>query len=419
MLVGRLSTQAFAVLLDQAVCSATNFLTGVAVARGCPKAEYGVFVLFIIVLRFVAGIQNSMVGMPFTINHPRIEVDRRAVYLGNTLVSQLFLSGIVGVLFLVAAIVARFGSADPGTTRALDVLILASVAFIARDSLRLMLLGQLYVWRNLLLSAAVAVFTLGGLYAGQVRGALSTPLALAIIGMGAGVPTAGFWFVLQWRRSCVRRKDLWGDFLLNWDQGRWFTVRTFMYMVAFSLYPFYLRTFSSAEQVAAYGVCFSISSMANPIFMGMGAYLRPKFSHLAAQNERALSAVVVQVEVALGVVAVALVAMTAFFGESLIAMVYGAKYSGLGWPLVLTAIGVAFSIVELPLLSAAEALRNTKATFVARCCSSGFTLIGGLLLVKYRGLYGAVLGLTLSHAVGFLYLLGTLMRFRGRVRLAR
>ena len=62
-------------LVDQAVVSGTNFLTGVFLARFCTKDEYGLYVLAISLLIFWDGVRVSLIGSPTVVFLPRKKRD--------------------------------------------------------------------------------------------------------------------------------------------------------------------------------------------------------------------------------------------------------------------------------------------------------------------------------------------------------
>src|SRR5664280_807115 len=52
-------------LADQAVASATNFLTGIIIARACSKEELGLYMLGFSLVVFVTDMQTSLIATPY------------------------------------------------------------------------------------------------------------------------------------------------------------------------------------------------------------------------------------------------------------------------------------------------------------------------------------------------------------------
>ena len=70
--------QAGAVIMDKGFCSIANFLTGVLVARACPKAEYGLYVLCFSLMIVAQQVQRNMTANPLTVYNPRLGDSGRA-----------------------------------------------------------------------------------------------------------------------------------------------------------------------------------------------------------------------------------------------------------------------------------------------------------------------------------------------------
>lgn len=83
-------------LLDQALVSGANFLTGVLLVRLLGVDQYGVFVLLWMVVQFGMSIQNAMVVSPMQSITPKLNPDESVAYLSSTLTLQ------IGVIVLMA-----------------------------------------------------------------------------------------------------------------------------------------------------------------------------------------------------------------------------------------------------------------------------------------------------------------------------
>ena len=60
-------------LADQGVSSATNFLTGVIIARACSKEELGLYMLGFSLVLFVTDLQTSLISTPYMVYAPRLK----------------------------------------------------------------------------------------------------------------------------------------------------------------------------------------------------------------------------------------------------------------------------------------------------------------------------------------------------------
>ena len=67
-------------LLDQGVASATNFLTGVIIARGCSKEELGLYMLGFSLILLMTDLQTSLIATPYMVYAPRLKGEAHASY---------------------------------------------------------------------------------------------------------------------------------------------------------------------------------------------------------------------------------------------------------------------------------------------------------------------------------------------------
>ena len=71
-------------LADQAVASATNFLTGVIIARACTKEELGLYMLGFSLISLMTDLQTSLITTPYMVYAPRLKGRAHALYTGST-----------------------------------------------------------------------------------------------------------------------------------------------------------------------------------------------------------------------------------------------------------------------------------------------------------------------------------------------
>ncbi|RPJ80416.1 MAG: hypothetical protein EHM13_12070, partial [Acidobacteria bacterium] len=79
---------------DQAIVSATNFLTGVVIGRACSKEEFGLYMLAFVVITLAAEVQTSLISTPYTIYRPRLDHREVPRYTAATLVLQLLFAAV-------------------------------------------------------------------------------------------------------------------------------------------------------------------------------------------------------------------------------------------------------------------------------------------------------------------------------------
>src|SRR5271156_525922 len=113
-------------LTDQAIVSATNFLTGVIIARSCSKAELGLYMLGFSLILLITDLQSSLISTPYMIYAPRLKGAAQALYTGSTLIHQLVFSVLTTVLLLGGALLTTAGIGPQGLAPVLWALVAVS-----------------------------------------------------------------------------------------------------------------------------------------------------------------------------------------------------------------------------------------------------------------------------------------------------
>src|ERR1035438_208101 len=65
--------QSIVSLADQGVASATNFLTGIIIARACSKEELGLYMLGFSLVLLAGGLQTTLICTPYMVFAPRLK----------------------------------------------------------------------------------------------------------------------------------------------------------------------------------------------------------------------------------------------------------------------------------------------------------------------------------------------------------
>ena len=104
-------------LADQAVASATNFLTGIIIGRAGSKEELGLYILGLSLILFMTDLQTSLITTPYMVYAPRLKGKAHALYTGSTLIHQLVFCLVVmlAVVCGVFAVTHGIGSKGSGS----------------------------------------------------------------------------------------------------------------------------------------------------------------------------------------------------------------------------------------------------------------------------------------------------------------
>ena len=394
--------QGMVVLFDQGLCSIANFLTGVLVARGCSKAEYGLYVLGFTLLMTASSVQASLAGTPFTVLSPRLKGKERSLYLGSTLIQHLAVSAVTSAGFIVAAGVVFATGRTDSLAGVLFALAIASVFVLLRDFMRYVLLAQLRVWASLLMGLAANAAIVGMLVWGYTGRWLNAPAAYLIMAGGSALPV--LFLVLGARRQIsFSTKKLREHLGQNWAFGKWLVACILPLFFAVQVYPWALAVSKGPSLTAMYGACMAIAGLINPLFMGVGRYLGPKTSHAICSGHVAVRNTVNKGIVALTAVVVLFVLCILVAGEWALTTLYGGEYAGAGCVLTICALAVSVSAVGTAIDAGINAVGRPDITFKSRACGAAASLTVGVACVYSLGLVGAAIGLLVARIASFVY----------------
>jgi len=105
--LGSLLHKGFWGLCDQALISASNFITTVVLARTLDPTDFGAFTLAYVVIMFTTSLQSALVTQPHNVLGTTYDGTAYRRYTTNTALSQFCLTVILVLIALPCAVVAR------------------------------------------------------------------------------------------------------------------------------------------------------------------------------------------------------------------------------------------------------------------------------------------------------------------------
>lgn len=382
-------------LADQALLSATNFLTMILIARVLSPAAFGSFALLYTTLLFTNGLQSTVVTQP----HNILGVARRGRvyrrYTSSTAVTQIVLAAMTGGVILAAAITASvLGSSLAPLLYALAA---AAVAWMAQEFVRRVLYteGRLRgAFANDLISyggqtiAIAALWQLGHLTATSALCALAATSALGV--------AIGAW---QVRQSFTRGFAL-DDVRGNWHFGKWLAGAFIAYWFSSQLYLYLAALILDTAATGTLKAALLVLGPLNVLLIFIDTTTPIALARtLASAGEGAMHAQL-RLTVAWAAPLVGAYCLIAFvFAGPLLRLFYGQRYAHGGAVLGLFAVHYIVIFLTRTLSAAVRAKRLTKYVFQANLCSGLVAVTAGWLIVEIGGVRGAVVGMIASSVI--------------------
>ncbi len=384
-------------LADQGVSSATNFLTGVIIARACSKEELGLYMLGFSLVLFVTDLQTSLISTPYMVYAPRLKDDAHALYTGSTLIHQLALCFFIVLALMGGEIAIRHGVGPRGLGPVLWALVAAGAFMMLREYARRVFFACLKVKRALLLDTWIAVGQIGGLLLLARFGLLSASRAYWLTGFACGIVVLG-WLWSERSFYCLRLSESLADLKTNWTFGKWVFASGLVWTVSMNLYPWFLAFYHGTSSTGVWATCVGVVALCNPVVMGVQNFLGPKIAHVCAEEgPSALRRFVFRASAVFSLPLLFFCLALMFLGGHLLALVYGDKYAGNGLVVALLAMNLVVSALAFSFSRGLFVIERADLDFIVNFVALFIMLTLGLWLVRSFSVLGAAYGFLITN----------------------
>ena len=380
-------------LVDQGVASATNFFTGVIIARSCSKQELGLYILAFSLFQFVINIQTSLISTPYMIYTPRLKGSDRTLYTGSTLLHQLGLC-LLTILALIGGIFMIEHGIGPRDLIPVLWALVAVIEFIMlREYVRRIYFTCLKIKRVLLLDTSVAVSQIIGLLLFAKFRVLTASRAYWVFGFASGAAVLS-WLWLERNHYRLQINESIADLKKNWTFGKWIFASGLVLTIGVNLYPWLLAFFYGTASSGVWAVCLGIIALGNPFVLGVQNFLGPKIIHQYTEyDEKSLRRLVLKASVIFALPMLIFSLVMIFLSDPLVSWIYGAQYTGNSLVVTLLALNAGINAVAFLYSRALLAIERADADFIINFIALLIMATLGFWLVESLGLLGAAFGL--------------------------
>jgi len=288
----RSHARVFIALFDQGIVSVATYLTGVFVSRATPEG-FGLYTLVFTLWVFGGEAHNSLISTPQMLRVPRLTGHARSRFNGSLLIHQLMLSGTICIALLVAAaILWALSRSIPGTNLSTHALVtLLAAVSLAPIALRNFARNSCFAVRDatgaLALDLGVSIIQLGGVVMLYFHGQLHHWWLAVLIVAAANLSSAALWLAMVRDRFAPSPRRAWIDLRRNWKVSRYIFVSSMLWVAGMYLYPWLIVHFAGAAAAGAWGACFALASLGNPLIMGIQNVMGPAIAHAHADRDAA------------------------------------------------------------------------------------------------------------------------------------
>jgi len=397
-------------LADQAVASATNFLTGIIIARTCSKEELGLYMLGFSVILLVTDLQTSLISTPYMVYAPRLKGRAHALYTGSTLIHQLVFS--LAIMFALAcgAFAVTHGAGPRGLAPVLWALVAVVTFIMLREYARRVCFARLKLFAAFVFDSCIAVAQIAGLLVLARLHLLSASRAYWVIGSACALALA-WWFWSDRESYHPRIGESRADLKKNWVFGKWVFASGLVMSVSLGLYPWFLAYFHGAASTGVFAACLGVVSVGNPALLGIQNLVGPKIAHVyAAAGPKALRRLVLRITAAISLPVSLLCLALIFWGGRIIALLYGRQYAGNGLVVAFLALNLLVNAVTFSFSRALFAIERADLDFLVNFAALFLMATLGFWLVRTYGPVGAAIGMAAANLVSAVLRAGVFLR---------
>lgn len=373
-------------LADRGMTSASNFVTVVVLARALGAVAFGIFAVVYSTVSLASRLQNSLVNQPQAVFGSTREGESYVEFTTITLVSQVLLAILTGLLVLVAAAISWW----IGTVYTPLVLTLAPVVVFWQ--IQGYLTTVMYTenrLRSAFFNDSISFLAQAVIFVVLWRlGGLTGTLAFDIIAVTSLVASVvGIW---QIRRSIGRKLD-WSILSGNWHLGKWLSaaeLATWLWTDA------YLYLTAALLGPAAAGILKAVDALFGPlriILSYLWTILPIRFARrYASEGSDGLWSSMKSAHGMLVPIVGGYCLLLAVFASPASRLVFGNGYSEVGHVLALYGVYVFFTALAVVVISGLNVRLLSRSVFTAQAIAASAALPLGWVLIKLIGLDGAI-----------------------------
>ncbi len=378
------------------VASATNFFTGIIIARSCSKEEFGLYMLGFSIVLFIHELQTSLISAPYMVYSQRLSGKKQALYTGSSLVHQLKLSILITLTLFLGNLAILYGFGSNALIPVLKALMLFVFFIMLREFIRRICFAGLMMRTALIVDCIVAAIQLSSLLLLARLNILSADTAFYCVGTGCAIASLGWLFFKRHSYSFAGNHIL-ADFKKNLSFGKWTFASSLLWAVSMAIYPWLLAFFHGTAATGTWAACWGIIAIANPLLLGIQNFLGPKIvQSYTNDGAHGLRKFVARITGIYLLIVIPLSIGLFFFGGQLVVLFYGEKYAGNGHIVSLLAINLLVIAASFTLSRALLAMEKAKVYFMANIIPLVIILTAGVILVKYLGPLGVAWGVLLG-----------------------
>jgi O-antigen/teichoic acid export membrane protein len=403
-------------LADQAVVSATNFLTNVMLARFMGLREFGIFVLAWMSVMFVNSLQTALIVTPMMSIGPKQDEKDRPTYFGAVVFQEIVLVSFCFIFVFVSLKTSSTIFRHADLQQLALPLAVSAFAYQMQDFVRRYFFATRRSRRALADDALSYIPQLPILFLLHRAGHLNSATALWVMAGTSivGVVAGWFWvepleFQWNWIKAVSRR---------HWTISRWITGSALLTWTSGNLFVIAAPVYYGAAAAGVLKASQNIMGVTHVWFQGLDNVVPVETARrLRDGGVHSMLAYTRSILVKWGGLTLLFAIVIAAAPGFWLRLAYGQEMAQYGYVLRFYAFLYVIFFLGGPLRAALQALEFTVPIFWSYLAMTAFAFAFAIPMAKWFGLDGTMLGL-LGAQIIFQSIVGTCLLSRSR-RVAR
>jgi len=400
-------------VLDQGLISGSNFMVAILLARWLIPEQYGAYALAFSIFLFVSGFHNALLLEPMSV-FGRASYDKQLPAYFGKMVRLHFLVAAFLTLLLGAGIALFYHLT---TNRVITAALLGCCISIPLILLFWLCRRGAYLQLSSHLAAVGAsvycVLLIGFLFLIKTLHWLSTFTAFLIQSLAAGATGVLLLVFLRPKFGSASGPASSAIARQHWRYGRWVVATAFVCWLSGNAYYLIVGAFLRMEDVAALRALQNFALPLMQFLTAVSLLVLPWAAARLVSEPENFQRRIHQVTLLLVGAACLYLGSVWAFGDRLIGMLYGGKYTEFGYLLIFIAAPVVLTAASQGNTIALQAMQLPSDIFLAYAIAGVATVVPGIPLTRHWGLRGVAAGLVVSSAA---YSLTIFCRYRARTR---
>lgn len=385
-------------LLDQAMVSGVNFLSGVIIARYLGIEEFGVFSIALLIVQLANDLQNPLIVSPMMSIGPKRNTNELPEYFGSLMIQQFAWAVFTSALVFVCALTAKNMFPEWGMHTLTLPLTAAVFSYQSHDFMRRYFFA--------IQKPAIAFSIDAVRYLGQLS------ILIAVISTNGASSSTVLWIVtfssvisvaigfLKKEPVKIPTREYFKSIVAHhWDFSRWLAAGTLLQWISTNFFTIASSAILGAGAAGAIRACQTIMGVSNIILLGLENVAPRKAASL--YHKHGIKAMMKYLDKVLlfgGGSMIILVFFISIAPEFWLNLFFGEEYAGHGDILMWVCTVFLMGVLGMKSFIGLRSIEKTKPIFWVNTVKTIFTLLFSAPLIIYFGLTGAMMGMLITKS---------------------